>query len=58
VAYFAPDGYVFLSAGKLPSDMLVILISVVSVTLVLTGVGMIAQIRRGRQAPAGAAEPI
>jgi hypothetical protein len=58
VAYFAPDGYVFLSAGKLPSDMLVILISVVSVTLVLTGVGMIAQIRRGRQASAGAAEPI
>ena len=49
LAYFAPDGYVFLSAGRLPSDMLVILVSVVCVTLVLTGVGMIAQVRRGRR---------
>ena len=49
LGYFAPDGYVFLSAGRLPSDMLVILVSVVCVTLVLTGVGMIAQVRRGRR---------
>ncbi len=49
LSYFAPDAYVFLSAGKLPSDMLAILISVVCVTLVLTGVGILAQIRQGRQ---------
>ena len=57
VAYFAPDGYVFLSAGRLPSDMLVILISVIGVTLVLTGVGMIAQIRRGRLAATAFSKP-
>ena len=55
LAYFAPDGYVFLSAGRLPSDMLVILVSVVCVTLVLTGVGMIAQVRRGRRASSAVA---
>ena len=49
VAYFAPDAYVLLSAGQLPGDMLAILISLVSVTLVLTGVGVGAQIRRGRR---------
>lgn len=49
LSYFAPDAYIFLSAGKLPSDMLAILISVVCVTLVLTGVGILAQIRQGRQ---------
>ncbi len=48
LSYFAPDAYVFLSAGRLPSDMLAILVSVVCVTLVLTGVGMFTQIRRGR----------
>jgi hypothetical protein len=48
LSYFAPDSYVLFSAGRLPADMLVILISVVGVTLVLTAVGMIAQIRRGR----------
>ena len=47
LTYFAPDGYVFLSAGRLPSDMLAILISVVCVTLVLTVVGIVTQIRRG-----------
>ena len=49
LSYFAPDAYVFLSAGHLPSDMLAILISVVAVTLALTGVGMFAQVRRGRR---------
>lgn len=49
LTYFAPDGYVFLSAGRLPSDMLAILISVVCVTLVLTVVGIVTQIRRGRR---------
>ena len=48
-SYFAPDAYVFLSAGHLPSDMLAILISVVCVTLVLTAVGILAQVRQGRQ---------
>jgi hypothetical protein len=48
LSYFAPDAYVFLSAGRLPSDMLAILVSVVCVTLVLTGVGMFTQVRRGR----------
>ena len=58
IAYFAPDGYVFLSAGKLPSDMLVILISVVGVTLILTALGIVTQVRRGRLASTGSAEPI
>ncbi|MEI6199772.1 MAG: hypothetical protein WCP83_07535 [Actinomycetota bacterium] len=49
VSYFAPDAYVFLSAGHLPSDMLAILISVVCVTLVLTGIGIVAQVRRGHR---------
>ncbi len=49
LSYFAPDAYVFLSAGRLPSDVLAIVISVVIVTLVLTGVGMIAQVRRARR---------
>lgn len=49
LSYFAPDAYVFLSAGRLPSDMLAIVICVVSVTFVLTGVGMIAQVRRARR---------
>jgi hypothetical protein len=49
LTYFAPDGYVFLSAGRLPSDMLAILISVVCVTLVLTVVGIVTQVRRGRR---------
>ena len=50
LAYFAPDGYVLLSAGKLPGDMLAILLAMVCVTLVLTGVGVGGQIRRGRRA--------
>jgi len=50
LAYFAPDVYVFLSAGELPSDMLTILVAVVCVTLVLTGAGVWSQIRRGRHA--------
>jgi len=49
LTYFAPDGYVFLSAGRLPSDMLAILISVVCATLVLTVVGIVTQVRRGRR---------
>jgi hypothetical protein len=53
LSYFVPDAYVFISVGRLPGDMMEILISVVCVTLVLTGVGMIAQIRRGRRATPG-----
>lgn len=53
LAYFAPDGYVFLSAGRLPSDMLAILVGMVGVTLLLTGVGILSQIRRGRRALLG-----
>lgn len=49
LAYFAPDGYVLFSAGRLPSDMLAILLSMVCVTLVLTGVGVGGKIRRGRR---------
>lgn len=48
LSYSAPDTYVFLSAGRLPSNMLAILISVASVTLVLTCVGMFTQVRRSR----------
>ena len=53
LTYFAPDGYVLLSAGRLPSDMLAILLAMVCVTLVLTGVGIWSQIRRGRRALLG-----
>jgi len=53
LTYFAPDGYVLLSAGRLPSDMLAILLAMVFVTLVLTGVGVWSQIRRGRRALLG-----
>jgi hypothetical protein len=58
LAYFAPDSYVLLSAGRLPSDMLAILVAVVCVTLVLTGVGVASQIRRGRKASLVVAKPI
>ena len=50
LAYFAPDSYVLFSTGKLPSDMLAILLAIVCVALVLTGVGIWSQIRRGRRA--------
>jgi hypothetical protein len=50
VAYFAPDAYVLFSSGRLPSDMMTILLAVVCVTLVLTGLGLVSQIRRGRRA--------
>jgi len=53
LAYFAPDLYVLLSAGRLPGDMLAILLAMVCVTLVLTGVGVGGQIRRGRGALLG-----
>ena len=46
LTYFAPDGYVLLSAGRLPSDMLAILLAMLCVTLVLTEVGVWSQIRR------------
>lgn len=53
LSYFAPDTYVFISVGRLPGDMLAILTFVVCVSLVLAGVGMIAQIWRSRRvAPA------
>ena len=48
VSYFAPDAYVLLGAGQLPGDLLAILISVVSASLVLTGVAVGSQVRRGR----------
>ena len=57
-AYFAPDSYVLLNAGRLPSDMLAILVAVVCVTLVLTGVGVASQIRRGRRASHPVATPL
>ena len=53
LAYFAPDLYVLLSAGRLPGDMLAILLTMVCVTLGLTGVGIWSQIRRGRRALLG-----
>ena len=49
-AYFAPDAYVLLSAGRLPSDMLAILLTMVCVTLGLTGIGITGQIRRAKRA--------
>ena len=53
LAYFAPDLYVLLSAGRLPGDMLAVLSALVCVTLVFTGVGVGGQIRRGRRALLG-----
>ena len=58
LAYFAPDSYVLLSAGTLPSDMLAILVAMVCVTLVLTGVGVASQIHRGRRASHAVATPM
>ena len=58
LAYFAPDSYVLLSAGRLPSDMLAILVAMVCVTLVLTGVGVASQIHRGRRASHPVATPM
>ena len=58
LAYFAPDSYVLLSAGKLPSDMMAILFAMVCVTLVLTGVGIASQIRRGRRASRAVTKPM
>ena len=50
LAYFAPDAYVLLSAGRLPGDMLAILLTMVCVTLGLTGIGIAGQIRRAKRA--------
>ena len=58
LAYFAPDSYVLLSAGRLPSDMVAILLAVVCVTLVLTGVGVASQIRRGRRVSRAVTKPM
>ena len=58
LAYFAPDSYVLLSAGRLPSDMLAILVAMVCVTLVLTGVGVASQIRRGRRVSRAVTKPM
>ena len=50
LTYFAPDLYVLLSAGRLPGDMLAILLTMVCVTLGLTGIGITGQIRRAKRA--------
>ena len=50
LAYFAPDAYVLLSAGRLPGDILAILLTMVCVTLGLTGIGITGQIRRAKRA--------
>lgn len=49
VAYFAPDAYVFSSAGRMPDNVLTVVIGVFVVALVVTAIGMIAQLRRGRR---------
>lgn len=48
-AYFAPDAYVLLSAGRLPSDILAILLAMVGVTLGLTVIAIAGQIRRAKR---------
>ena len=50
LAYFAPDAYVLLSAGRLPGEILAILLTMVCVTLGLTGIGITGQIRRAKRA--------
>jgi hypothetical protein len=47
--YAAPDAYVFASAGRLPGNMLEILLSIVAVTAVITAVGMWFQVRNKRR---------
>ena len=49
LAYFAPDAYVLLSAGRLPSDILAILLAMVGVTLGLTVIAIAGQIRRAKR---------
>lgn len=49
VTYAAPDAYVFASAGRLPGNMVEILLSIVAVTAVITAIGMWLQVRNKRR---------
>jgi hypothetical protein len=48
VSYAIPDVYVFASAGTLPGSYLDVLIGIVFVTAVLTAIGIVGQVRKGR----------
>jgi hypothetical protein len=48
LSYAAPDVYVFASAGHLPGSMLEMLLGIVGVTAVITTVGLVVQVRKGR----------
>ncbi len=52
ISYAAPDVYVFVSAGTLPGSYLDVLIGIVLVTAALTVIGIVGEVRRGRQKPA------
>jgi len=48
VSYAAPDVYVFASAGTLPGSYFDVLIGIVLVTAVVTAIGIVGQVRKGR----------
>jgi len=46
--YIAPDAYVFASAGRMSGDIYSLLLSIVGVAVVVTVVGIVIQVRKGR----------
>lgn len=51
LSYFAPDAFVFASAGRMPDDVLAILVGVVLVTIALSTVAFFARVRAARRDP-------
>ncbi len=49
VAYFAPEAYIFVSAGKLPTDVLGVLLGIIGVAAVAAGFSLVSQIRTARR---------
>lgn len=49
VSYFAPDAYVFASAGRMPDNILTVLVGVVLVTVTLSTVAFVARVRAARR---------
>ena len=48
-AYFAPEGYIFLSAGTLPTDVLGVLLGIIGVAAVAAGFSLVSQIKSARK---------
>lgn len=51
MSFFAPDAFVFLSAGEMPSSLLEVLISVVVGTTILGVISLVSQVRKARSTP-------